>query len=98
MDVDEFRNSPCGHLVPTIDDAWAFVPDALPPRLALEKLVPILAEASTNLGELKGIGRTLPNPYLLISPFQRREAVASSKIERTVTTLFEFLLFEAGYL
>jgi hypothetical protein len=37
------------------------------------------------LGELKGIGRFMPNPYLLIRPLQKKEAVASSNIEGTFT-------------
>lgn len=48
------------------------------------------------LGELKGIGRTMPNPYLLIRPLQRKEAVASSNIEGTHTSLSDLFLFEAG--
>ncbi len=48
------------------------------------------------LGELNGIGRTLANPYLLIRPFQRREAVASSSIEGTLTSLSDLFLFEGG--
>ena len=96
MDPDEFRQSPCGKVVPTVDGAWAFVPDPLPPPLQLEPLVPLLIEASIRLGELNGIGRSLANPYLLIRPFQRREAVASSAIEGTVTSLSDLFLFEAG--
>ena len=96
MDPDEFRQSPCGTVVPTIDGAWAFVPDPLPPALQLEPLLPLLTEASMHLGELNGIGRSLANPYLLIRPFQRREAVASSRIEGTVTSLSDLFLFEAG--
>lgn len=96
MNPDDFRHSPCGRIVPTIDGAWAFVPDPLPPPLGLEPLVPLLAEASMALGELNGIGRTLVNPYLLIRPFQRREAIASSSIEGTVTSLSDLFLFEGG--
>ena len=57
--------------------------------------MPIIARATRSLGELSGIGRTLANPYLLIRPFLRKEATASSKIEGTVTTLSELFLFEA---
>ena len=89
MDPNAFRQSPCGSVVPTIDDAWAFVPDPLPPPLQLEPLIPLLTEASMNLGELNGIGRSLADPFLMIHPFRRREAVASSAIEGTVTSLSE---------
>jgi Fic family protein len=54
-----------------------------------------LSDADRSLGELKGVGRMLPNPHLLIGPFLRREAVASSRIEGTITDLRQLLLFEA---
>ena len=37
----------------------------------------------------------LPNPHLLIGPFLRREAVSSSRIEGTITSYGQLLLFEA---
>jgi Fic family protein len=42
------------------------------------------------------MGRTLPNPHLLIRPFLRREAILSSRIEGTMTTAEELLLFEVS--
>ncbi len=94
MNPEEFRDSTTGKLVPTLK-GMAFVPNPLPPPLVdLAILVPQVSRAERALGELSGIGRTLPNPYLLIRPFMRREAVASSKIEGTVTTLSQLLLFE----
>ncbi len=48
------------------------------------------------LGELNGIGQLLVNPYLLIRPLQRKEAVASSNIEGTYTSLSDLFLLEAG--
>jgi Fic family protein len=75
---------------------WAFVPDPLPPALVLDQAtIKRLSEADRSLGELKGIGRMLPNPHLLIGPFMRREAVASSRIEGTITDLRQLFLFEA---
>ncbi|MBI3704786.1 MAG: Fic family protein [Rhizobiales bacterium] len=94
MDAEDFTDTRTGKLVPTIK-GLAFHPNPLPPSaLDLAPLVPLLARAERALGELSGIGRILPNPYLLIRPFMRREAVASSKIEGTVTTLTQLLLFE----
>lgn len=79
------------------NDYWAFVPNPLPPALSLDlPTANRLAEANRALGELNGIGQMLPNPHLLIGPFLRREAVASSRIEGTVTTLQQLLLFEAN--
>ena len=42
-----------------------------------------------------GLGARLPNPHLLISPYLRREAVASTRIEGTQSTLSEVLSAEA---
>ena len=53
-----------------------------------------LSAADRGVSELAGIGRTLPNPYLLIRPFMHREAVLSSRIEGTVTRLDQLFLFE----
>lgn len=95
MNPEDFKDSKTGKLVPTISGA-AFLPNPLPPRLLdLAPMVPLLSRAERALGELSGIGRALPNPYLLIRPFMRREAIASSRIEGTVTTLSQLLLFEA---
>jgi Fic family protein len=96
MNSSDFTDLAPGRLVPTTHGCVAFVPAPLPPaNLVLESLVPLLSRATRALGELSGIGRTLPNPYLLIRPFMRKEAAASSKIEGTVTTLSELFLFEA---
>jgi hypothetical protein len=46
--------------------------------------VSLLDRASRAVSVLAGVGETLPNPYLLIRPFLRREAVLSSKIEGTL--------------
>jgi Fic family protein len=47
------------------------------------------------LGELSGLGRSLPNPHLLIMPFVRREAVLSSRIEGTRASLSDLYTYEA---
>lgn len=54
-----------------------------------------LSRADSALSELSGLGRQLPNPNLLIAPYVRREAVLSSRIEGTRTSLSELLLDEA---
>lgn len=75
---------------------WAFHPPRLPPPLLFDtSLVATLSEADRALGHLAGVGSSLPNPYLLITPFLRREAVLSSRIEGTQATLSELVLFEA---
>ena len=75
----------------------AFIPNPLPPKLNWKPdLVHTLSEADLKVGRLAGEGRRLPNPHLLIRPFVRREAVLSSRIEGTQTTLGELLAAEAG--
>jgi Fic family protein len=95
MNPHDFKSSPSGRLVP-IPGAHAFIPNPLPPALDMRQLIGPLEKATLALGELSGVGGTIPNPHLLIEPFSRKEAVASSKIEGTVTTLHELLNFEVG--
>ncbi|MCK7474093.1 MAG: hypothetical protein MZV49_12480 [Rhodopseudomonas palustris] len=97
MKKAEFEASPSGRLVPTERNQWAFVPNPLPPaEIDLAVLAEPIAQAAQALGELNGIGRTLPDPYLLIRPLQVQEALTSSSMEGTYTTLSDLLLVEAG--
>lgn len=97
MDIAAFSASPSGRLITTIEGSQAFVPNPLPPTgIDFTAALGNLAVASQALGELNGIGRTLINPYLLIRPLQRREALSSSSMEGTYTTLSELVLLEAG--
>jgi len=76
---------------------WAFVPDPLPPRLVYTpRLLHVLSKADRAVGELAGLGRTLHNPWLLVQPFLRREAVLSSRIEGTEADLTDVYAYEAG--
>lgn len=73
------------------------MPGPLPPEIRwTPDLVTRLSAADQAVGRLAGEGRRLPNPHLLIRPFVRREAVLSSRIEGTETTLSELLAAEAG--
>src|SRR6266705_149800 len=75
----------------------AFVPDTLPPSIEWSPgLVQALSAADRAIWRLAGQGGKLPNPHLLIRPFIRREAVLSSRIEGTQSTLGELLAAEAG--
>src|SRR3989441_12556785 len=76
---------------------FAYLPDPLPPPIQWSNaLASRLSEADRAIGRLAGEGRRLPNPHLLIRTFVRREAVLSSRIEGTQTTLGELLAAEAG--
>ncbi|MBV8686742.1 MAG: Fic family protein [Alphaproteobacteria bacterium] len=96
MDRHGFAAAATGTLIPTIGGRKAFVPAQLPPALDVRHFLPQLSRATQAVGELKGIGRSVPNPLLLIRPLQRREAVSSSSMEGTYTTLSDLFLFEAG--
>jgi Fic family protein len=77
----------------------AFIPTNLPPEPALElgpDLARALSEADQMLGRLDGLSRILPHPDLLIHFYVRKEAVLSSQIEGTQSTLSDLLLFEMG--
>jgi len=96
MHKEDFSSESPGRLVTVGDLRRAFVPAPLPPKLAYgPRLVATLSEADRVLGELAGLGRTLPNPYLLTRPFLRREAVLSSRIEGTRASLVDLYAFEA---
>lgn len=78
---------------------WAFSPSPLPPKMSLDtKLLNALGEASGVLGELRGVGRNIANPDILIGPFTRREAVLSSRMEGTQANVEDVYAFEAGQL
>ena len=75
----------------------AFIPPPLPPDppLNLTRLQRRLERASRALGRLDGLTRVLPDPHLFIYLYLRKEAVLSSQIEGTQSTLSDLLLFEA---
>lgn len=95
MDEKSFAPNFPGELVTTVHRFKAFVPNPLPPDLALSDTVRQAdEEALLALGELRAIIPALPNPKLITEPFLRREAVLSSKIEGTNTELEGLYLFE----
>ncbi|MDI6801732.1 MAG: Fic family protein [Thermodesulfovibrionales bacterium] len=97
MNPKDFENSSAGKCIKTLDGYWAFLPDPLPPLINYDsKLIKLLSEADRLLGELSGTGRLLPNPYLLIAPYIRREAVSSSRIEGTQASLSDLFFYEAA--
>jgi Fic family protein len=86
-----------GRWIKTLEGYRAFHPNPLPPAFEwTPNLAVALSNASTLIGKLAGEGGRLPNPHVLIRPFVRREAVYSSRIEGTRSTLGELLAAEAG--
>jgi len=96
LNPTDFRDSRAGTIVQAAGGYAAFVPAPLPPVIAYDpEMVLSLSRADSALSELSGIGRQIPNPHLLISPYLRREAVLSSRIEGTRASLSDVLLDEA---
>lgn len=97
MNPSRFGTSRTGRLLPisTGERDWAFVPNPLPRRWDIPlSLWPLLARAKEELARLDGIGRTLPDPELLLRPLNNREAIRSSSLEGTYASPQELLLFE----
>lgn len=96
MNPKDFSSSLSGKCIKTLRGYWAFAPNPLPPPISYDKnLIHLLSEAHRLLGELSGTGRLLLNPYLLVGPYVRREAVSSSRIEGTQASLNDLFFFEA---
>ena len=95
MRAEDISADSPGRLVATDHGALAFVPGPMPAAMPMvPDLVARLADASSAAVTLAGLTRALPNPYVLIRPFLRREAVVSSRIEGTQAGLDELLMFE----
>lgn len=94
------RNRQTGKLIKctTVGESFnAFVPHPLPPDPSLE-LSPIhfdlLEKANRALGRLDGLSRLLPDTGLFVYHFVRKEALLSSQIEGTQSSLSDLLLYE----
>src|SRR3954468_22979427 len=76
----------------------AFIPNPLPPVPALEigsALRDHLDDALLALGRLDSVTTLLPDTHLFLYMYVRKEAVLSSQIEGTQSSLSDLLLFEA---
>ena len=76
------------------EDFNAFVPHPLPPAPPIrcdDELSSLLEGAGLALGRLDGVAYLLPNPDVFLYSYVRKEAVLSSQIEGTQTTLVEFM-------
>ena len=88
-----------GHFRRQLTGYEAFVPKPLPPDPPLRweaSLLRMLSEAATALGRLDGLAGSLPNPELFVASYVRREAVLSSQIEGTQSSLDDVLAHEVG--
>lgn len=75
----------------------AYVPPPLPPDppVAMTGLELLLERANQALGRLDGIAIILPDPDLFLYMYIRKEAVLSSQIEGTQSSLSDLLLYES---
>jgi Fic family protein len=90
-----------GHYVPLSsaggERARAFVPHPLPPLPPLEldaEIQELLQNAMFALGRLDGLTTVLPDPAIFLYSYVRKEAVLSSQIEGTQSSLSDLMLFE----
>ncbi len=75
----------------------AFIPNPLPPEPALElsdRRQRLLERATVALGRLDSVTLLLPDPNIFLYAYVRREAVLSSQIEGTQSSLAQLILFE----
>jgi Fic family protein len=90
-----------GRYVRQLSGYRAFIPAPLPPKPAISinsEMQRLLSEADRALGRLDGSIHTLPNPDLFILMYVRKEAVLSSQIEGTQSSLQDLLAAEANLL
>jgi Fic family protein len=73
-----------------------YIPPKLPPTppLNMQDIYPLLDQANTALGRLDGISFFLPDTSLFLYMYIRKEAVLSSQIEGTQSSLSDLLLYE----
>ena len=85
-----YRRQPTGYR--------AFIPAPLPPNPPVRihgRIQGLLSQADLALGRLDGSIQTLPNPDLFVFMYVRKEAVLSSQIEGTQSSLQDVLAAEA---
>lgn len=90
-------SSRVGRFVRQIEGYRAFIPEPLPPQPPIsmdDELIEILSKADRALGRLDGVVSVLPNPDFFVAMYVRHEAVLSSQIEGTQSTLEDVLEWE----
>lgn len=100
MDPQRFTSEEFGSVGKKPGDRWAFYhyqPKPMPYELTLSPAtVMALSEADSALGRLSGVGRLLKDPSILVHPYLKREALASTRIEGTMASLTDVLRAEAN--
>jgi Fic family protein len=105
MAVNRRRNaqshtlSRAGRLIRQPGGYQSFVPAPLPPDPPLQldgELLSLLSDANLAVGRLDGIAENVPDPDLFVAMYVNREAVLSSQIEGTQSTLEDLLAVDLG--
>ncbi len=98
MDASRYIESAFGKPWREPGNTWAFtyyLPNKIPRELNLSpRVVAAMSDADAALGHLQGLGMVVTDPSLLIGPYLRREALASSRIEGTQASLSDLLQSE----
>jgi Fic family protein len=95
------RSQRAGRYIAQPSGYRAFHPAPLPPQPPLQlegELQALLSQGDHALGRLDGSIQTLPNPDLFVFMYVRKEAVLSSQIEGTQSSLQDLLAAEAHIL
>jgi Fic family protein len=101
MIISQFRPDAPGKLIAATDAlgsrGHAFLPDPLPPKaeFGTKSIRLALSEADREIGRLDSVAKRIERPHLLFRAFIRREALLSSRIEGTHTTLADLVKYEA---
>ena len=98
MDVEDL-SSRLGRYIETAvggERLRAFVPAAFPPQppARLMPMMGLIEQANQALGRLDGVASILPDPSLFLYMYVRKEALLSSQIEGTQSSLADLLLYE----
>jgi len=99
MDPSKFTSTAFGTVQKRPGDRWGFHyfrPAPVPRSMNLSpRTVSMLSAADAAIGQLQGLSQLVQDPELLVGPYLRREAVASSRIEGTQASLSDLLQAEA---
>ena len=90
--------SRAGRFEQQLEGYRAFIPAPLPPNPPIfrdAEMDALLSQADLALGRLDGCASILPNPDFFVAMYVRYEAVLSSQIEGTQSTLEDLLKFES---
>ncbi|HEY6102084.1 MAG TPA: Fic family protein, partial [bacterium] len=98
MNANQIEQDRAGRYLEQATGYRAFIPAPLPPKPPVnlgDPLRGLLSDADYALGRLDGAVLTLPNPDLFVFMYVRKEAVLSSQIEGTQSSLQNLLTAEA---